>query len=142
MRFEMFVLALTSHKGVFPRCGNGTIILRTMNFCWSPATFGGSGPAKNSRRVGTPEEPPQACQVEKSARVEQIQPFRAEPGTTDIPSLPVLLSIRPPQPRIHNYENVNPYGHLDHPAAPRGPTRPEAANKGETEWPFLQAVTI
>ncbi|XP_011613247.1 coiled-coil domain-containing protein 50 isoform X3 [Takifugu rubripes] len=35
---------------------------------------------------------------------------------------------RPAQPRVHDYENVNPYGHLDHP--PRAPTRPEAANKG------------
>uniref|UniRef100_A0A665WLD5 Coiled-coil domain containing 50 n=1 Tax=Echeneis naucrates TaxID=173247 RepID=A0A665WLD5_ECHNA len=38
---------------------------------------------------------------------------------------------RPPQPRQHDYENVNPvYGYSDHPAPPRAPTRPEAAYKG------------
>lgn len=38
---------------------------------------------------------------------------------------------RPPQPRAHDYENVNPgYGYPDHPAPPRAPTRPEAAYKG------------
>ncbi|XP_047192704.1 coiled-coil domain-containing protein 50 isoform X3 [Scophthalmus maximus] len=37
---------------------------------------------------------------------------------------------RPPQPRAHDYENVNPgYGYPDHPAPPRAPTRPEAAYK-------------
>ncbi|XP_044054300.1 coiled-coil domain-containing protein 50 isoform X2 [Siniperca chuatsi] len=38
---------------------------------------------------------------------------------------------RPPQPRVHDYENVNSgYGYLDHPVPPRAPTRPEAAFKG------------
>ncbi|XP_062280295.1 coiled-coil domain-containing protein 50 isoform X1 [Scomber scombrus] len=38
---------------------------------------------------------------------------------------------RPPQPRTHDYENVNAgYGHPDHPIPPRAPTRPEAAYKG------------
>ncbi|TDH08603.1 hypothetical protein EPR50_G00099330 [Perca flavescens] len=38
---------------------------------------------------------------------------------------------RPPQPRAHDYENVNSgYGYSDHPAPPRPPTRPEAAYKG------------
>ncbi|XP_035509421.1 coiled-coil domain-containing protein 50 isoform X1 [Morone saxatilis] len=38
---------------------------------------------------------------------------------------------RPPQPRAHDYENVNPgYGYSDHPVPPRAPTRPEAAYKG------------
>nr|XP_043899902.1 coiled-coil domain-containing protein 50 isoform X3 [Solea senegalensis] len=37
---------------------------------------------------------------------------------------------RPPQPRAHNYENVNPgYGYPDHPAPQRAPARPEAAYK-------------
>ncbi|XP_037325371.2 coiled-coil domain-containing protein 50 isoform X1 [Pungitius pungitius] len=39
---------------------------------------------------------------------------------------------RPPQPPgLHDYENVNSgYGYSDHPAAPRNPSRPEAAYKG------------
>ncbi|XP_076582033.1 coiled-coil domain-containing protein 50 isoform X1 [Chaetodon auriga] len=38
---------------------------------------------------------------------------------------------RPPQPRAHDYENVNSgYGYSDHPVPPRAPTRPEAAYKG------------
>uniref|UniRef100_A0A3Q1G099 Zinc finger CCCH domain-containing protein 13-like n=2 Tax=Acanthochromis polyacanthus TaxID=80966 RepID=A0A3Q1G099_9TELE len=38
---------------------------------------------------------------------------------------------RPPQPRAHDYENVNSaYGYSDHPGAPRAPTRPEAACRG------------
>ncbi|XP_039985314.1 coiled-coil domain-containing protein 50 [Xiphias gladius] len=38
---------------------------------------------------------------------------------------------RPPQPRAHDYENVNPgYGYSDHPVPPRAPARPEAAYKG------------
>ncbi|XP_040040373.2 coiled-coil domain-containing protein 50 isoform X1 [Gasterosteus aculeatus] len=38
---------------------------------------------------------------------------------------------RPPQPGVHDYENVNSgYGYSDHPAPPRAPTRPEAAYKG------------
>ncbi|XP_072245565.1 coiled-coil domain-containing protein 50 isoform X2 [Leuresthes tenuis] len=38
---------------------------------------------------------------------------------------------RPPQPRTHDYENVNSgYGYSDHPVASRPPTRPEAAYKG------------
>ncbi|KAM7387874.1 hypothetical protein PAMP_024085 [Pampus punctatissimus] len=38
---------------------------------------------------------------------------------------------RPPQPRAHDYENVNAgYGYSDHHAPPRAPTRPEAAYKG------------
>ncbi|XP_047442870.1 coiled-coil domain-containing protein 50 isoform X2 [Mugil cephalus] len=38
---------------------------------------------------------------------------------------------RPPQPRTHDYENVNPgYVYSEHPVAPRAPTRPEAAYKG------------
>ncbi|GAA6214117.1 coiled-coil domain-containing protein 50 isoform X3 [Lates japonicus] len=38
---------------------------------------------------------------------------------------------RPPQPRAHDYENVNPgYGYSNHPVPPRAPTRPEAAYKG------------
>lgn len=36
---------------------------------------------------------------------------------------------RPPQPRAHDYENVN-YGYSDHPAPHRAPTRPEAASRG------------
>ncbi|XP_027146058.1 coiled-coil domain-containing protein 50 isoform X2 [Larimichthys crocea] len=36
---------------------------------------------------------------------------------------------RPPQPRAHDYENVN-YGYSDHPAPHRAPTRPEAALRG------------
>ncbi|XP_044217514.1 coiled-coil domain-containing protein 50 isoform X1 [Thunnus albacares] len=39
--------------------------------------------------------------------------------------------VRPPQPRTHDYENVNAgYGHSDHHIPPRAPTRPEAAYKG------------
>lgn len=39
--------------------------------------------------------------------------------------------VRPPQPRVHDYENVNPgYGYDDHPLPPRAPNRPEAAHKG------------
>ena len=42
-----------------------------------------------------------------------------------------LYCLRPPQPRTHDYENVNAgYGHPDHPIPPRAPTRPEAAYKG------------
>ncbi|XP_068174560.1 coiled-coil domain-containing protein 50 isoform X2 [Antennarius striatus] len=38
---------------------------------------------------------------------------------------------RPPQPRVPDYENVNSgYGHWEHPAPPRVPTRSEAAHKG------------
>ncbi|XP_030583416.1 coiled-coil domain-containing protein 50 isoform X3 [Archocentrus centrarchus] len=38
---------------------------------------------------------------------------------------------RPPQPRTHDYENVNPgYVYPDHQAAPRAPTRPDPAYKG------------
>ncbi|XP_068563494.1 coiled-coil domain-containing protein 50 isoform X1 [Cebidichthys violaceus] len=38
---------------------------------------------------------------------------------------------RPSQPHAHDYENVNSvYGYSDLPAAPRAPTRPEAAYKG------------
>ncbi|XP_024135158.1 coiled-coil domain-containing protein 50 isoform X1 [Oryzias melastigma] len=39
---------------------------------------------------------------------------------------------RPPQPRIHDYENVGPggYGYPDHPVNARPHTRPEAAYKG------------
>ncbi|XP_054645124.1 coiled-coil domain-containing protein 50 isoform X2 [Dunckerocampus dactyliophorus] len=38
---------------------------------------------------------------------------------------------RPPQPRSHEYENVNPgYGYADYGAPQRAPTRPEAAYKG------------
>ncbi|XP_050932954.1 coiled-coil domain-containing protein 50 isoform X2 [Lates calcarifer] len=38
---------------------------------------------------------------------------------------------RPPQPRAHDYENVNPgFGYSNHPVPPRAPTRPEAAYKG------------
>ncbi|XP_041647422.1 coiled-coil domain-containing protein 50 isoform X1 [Cheilinus undulatus] len=38
---------------------------------------------------------------------------------------------RPPQPRAHDYENVNSgYGYSDHPVPPRAPTRPDAAYKG------------
>ncbi|CAG5864522.1 unnamed protein product [Menidia menidia] len=38
---------------------------------------------------------------------------------------------RPPQPRVHDYENVNSgYGYSDHPVASRPPTRPEAAYRG------------
>uniref|UniRef100_A0A671YZ11 Coiled-coil domain containing 50a n=1 Tax=Sparus aurata TaxID=8175 RepID=A0A671YZ11_SPAAU len=38
---------------------------------------------------------------------------------------------RPPQPRAHDYENVNSgYGYSDHPVPPRAPARPEAAYKG------------
>ncbi|KAM4548824.1 coiled-coil domain-containing protein 50 isoform 2-T2 [Odontesthes bonariensis] len=38
---------------------------------------------------------------------------------------------RPPQPRTHDYENVNSgYGYSDNPVASRPPTRPEAAYKG------------
>ncbi|XP_020494599.1 coiled-coil domain-containing protein 50 isoform X2 [Labrus bergylta] len=38
---------------------------------------------------------------------------------------------RPPQPRAHDYENVNSgYGYSDHHGPPRAPSRPEAAYKG------------
>ncbi|XP_070764532.1 coiled-coil domain-containing protein 50 [Enoplosus armatus] len=38
---------------------------------------------------------------------------------------------RPPQPRAHDYENVNSgYGYSDHAVPPRAPNRPEAAYKG------------
>ncbi|XP_045905636.1 coiled-coil domain-containing protein 50 isoform X2 [Micropterus dolomieu] len=38
---------------------------------------------------------------------------------------------RPPQPRVHDYENVSSgYGYFDNPAPPRPSTRPEAAYKG------------
>ncbi|XP_019735744.1 coiled-coil domain-containing protein 50 isoform X6 [Hippocampus comes] len=38
---------------------------------------------------------------------------------------------RPPHPRTHEYENVNPgYGYSDHADPQRAPTRPEAAYKG------------
>ncbi|XP_051930159.1 coiled-coil domain-containing protein 50 isoform X3 [Hippocampus zosterae] len=38
--------------------------------------------------------------------------------------------FRPPQPRTHEYENVNPgYGYGDHADSQRAPTRPEAAYK-------------
>ncbi|KAM9358357.1 coiled-coil domain-containing protein 50 [Symphorus nematophorus] len=38
---------------------------------------------------------------------------------------------RPPQPRAHDYENVNSgYDYSDHPVPPRAPTRPEPAYKG------------
>ncbi|CAJ1060659.1 coiled-coil domain-containing protein 50 isoform X4 [Xyrichtys novacula] len=38
---------------------------------------------------------------------------------------------RPPQPRSHDYENVNSgYGYSDHHVPPRAPARPEAAYKG------------
>ncbi|XP_008328031.1 coiled-coil domain-containing protein 50 isoform X2 [Cynoglossus semilaevis] len=38
---------------------------------------------------------------------------------------------RPQQPRVHNYENVNPgYAYPDHPAPQRPPSRPEAACRG------------
>lgn len=41
------------------------------------------------------------------------------------------VCLRPPQPRAHDYENVNSgYGYSDHPVPPRAPTRPEAAYKG------------
>lgn len=40
---------LGGHIKVFFHCGNGTIILGTMNFFWFPAPFGGRGPAQNSR---------------------------------------------------------------------------------------------
>lgn len=39
--------------------------------------------------------------------------------------------FRPPQPRTHDYENVNPgYVYPDHQAAPRAPTRPDPAYRG------------
>ncbi|XP_061539901.1 coiled-coil domain-containing protein 50 isoform X1 [Phycodurus eques] len=38
---------------------------------------------------------------------------------------------RPPHPRTHEYENVNPgYGYADHAAPQRAPAKPEAAYKG------------
>ncbi|KAM7012297.1 coiled-coil domain-containing protein 50 [Tautogolabrus adspersus] len=38
---------------------------------------------------------------------------------------------RPPQPRAHDYENVNSsYGYSDHHVPPRAPSRPEPAYKG------------
>ncbi|XP_056132969.1 coiled-coil domain-containing protein 50 [Lampris incognitus] len=40
---------------------------------------------------------------------------------------------RPPQPRTHDYQNVNPtagYRYSDNPFSPRAPSRPEAAYKG------------
>ena len=43
----------------------------------------------------------------------------------------MIFCARPPQPRAHDYENVNSgYGHSDHPVPARAPARPEAAYKG------------
>lgn len=129
---KMFVLALNSHKSVFPlrewdrHFGNNEFLLVSSHIrrTWS----GQELEMSLNTRGTTPSLPGE----EFCTRERKTYPFRPEMGSTAVTLFPVL-SVRPPQPRLHDYENVNPYGHLDHPAPPRGPTRPEAANRGETE---------
>lgn len=66
----------TSHKSLFPlREGNRRFREQRISVAFA-ATLGGRGPAQDSRRVRAPEEPQQACQVGRSARVRSGPPDR------------------------------------------------------------------